>query len=47
MHGYFVKCFIFFKAHHLPKEHEAFQYRAKSLRLNYPDTSAVSHWFSF
>jgi hypothetical protein len=25
MHGYFVKHFIFFKAHSLPKEQEVFQ----------------------
>jgi hypothetical protein len=47
MQGYFVKHFIFFKAHPLPKEHEVFQYRAKSPGLNHPSISAVSHWFSF
>jgi hypothetical protein len=26
MQGYFVKHFVFFKAHPLPKEHEVFQY---------------------
>jgi hypothetical protein len=45
--GYFVKHFIFFKAHHLPKEQEVFQYRTKSPGLNHPGISAVSHWFSF
>jgi hypothetical protein len=45
--GCFVKHFVFFKAHPLPKEHEVFQYRAKSHRLNHPEISAVSHWFSF
>jgi hypothetical protein len=47
MQGYFVKFFIFFKAHPLPKEQEVFQYRAKSSGLNHPGISAVSHWFSF
>jgi hypothetical protein len=32
--GYFIKHFIFFKAHPLPKEQEVFQYRTKSPRLN-------------
>jgi hypothetical protein len=45
MQGYFVKHFVFFKAHPLPKEQEAFQYRAKSPGLNHPDISAVSHCF--
>jgi hypothetical protein len=30
MQDYFVKHFIFFKAHPLPKEQEVFQYRTKS-----------------
>jgi hypothetical protein len=47
MQGYFINHFIFFKAHHLPKEQEVFQYRTKSPRLNHPDISAVSYWFSF
>ena len=47
MQGCFVKHFVFFKAHPLPKEQEAFQYRAKSPGLNHPGISAVSHWFSF
>jgi hypothetical protein len=47
MQDYFVKHFIFFKAHPLPKEQEVFQYRAKSLGLNHPSISGVSHWFSF
>jgi hypothetical protein len=47
MQGYFVKHFIFFKAHPLLKEQEVFQYRAKSPGLNYLGISAVSHWFSF
>jgi hypothetical protein len=47
MQGYFVKHFIFFKAHPLPKEQEVFQYRTKSTRLNHLGISAVSHWFSF
>jgi hypothetical protein len=34
MQGYFVKHFIFFKAHPLPKEQEVFQYRTKSPGLN-------------
>jgi hypothetical protein len=42
MQGCFVKHFIFFKAHPLPKEQEVFQYRIK-----HPGISAVSHWFSF
>jgi hypothetical protein len=45
--GYFVKHFVFFKAHPLPKEQEVFQYRTKSPGLNHPGTSAVSRWFSF
>jgi hypothetical protein len=47
MQGYFVKHFMFFKAHPLPKEQEVFQYRTKSPRLNYPGILAVSYWFSF
>jgi hypothetical protein len=47
MQGYFVKHFIFFKAHPLPKEQEVFQYRTKSSGLNHTGISAVSHWFSF
>jgi hypothetical protein len=47
MQGYFVKHFIFFKAHPLPKEQEVFQYRTKSPGLNHPGISAVSHLFSF
>jgi hypothetical protein len=47
MQGYFVKHFVFFKAHPLPKEQEVFQYRTKSPGLNHPGISAVSHWFSF
>jgi hypothetical protein len=47
MHGCFVKHFVFFKVHPLPKEQEVFQYRTKSPRLNHPGISAVSHWFSF
>jgi hypothetical protein len=47
MQGCFVKHFVFFKAHRLPKEQEVFQYRTKSLGLNHPGISAVSHWFSF
>jgi hypothetical protein len=47
MQGYFVKYFIFFKAHPLPKEQEVFQYRTKSHGLNHPGISTVSHWFSF
>jgi hypothetical protein len=31
MLGYFVKLFIFFKVHPLPKEHEVFQYRQNPL----------------
>jgi hypothetical protein len=31
MQGYFVKHFIFFKAHPLQKEKEVFQYRTKTL----------------
>jgi hypothetical protein len=45
--GYFVKHFVFFKAHPLPKEQEVFQYRTKSPGLNHPGISAVSHWFHF
>jgi hypothetical protein len=47
MQGYFVKKFIFFKAHPLPKEHEVFQYRTKSPGLNHPSISAVSTGFHF
>jgi hypothetical protein len=47
MQGYFVKYFVFFKAHPLPKEQEVFQYRAKSPGLNHLGTLAVFHWFSF
>jgi hypothetical protein len=47
MQWFFVKHFIFFKAHPLPKEHEVFQYRTKSPGLNNLGFSAVSHWFSF
>jgi hypothetical protein len=47
MQGYFVKHFIIFKAHPLPKEQEVFQYRTKSPGLNHPGISVVSHWFSF
>jgi hypothetical protein len=47
MQGCFVKHFVFFKVHPLPKEHEVFQYRTKSAGLNHPGISAVSHWFSF
>jgi hypothetical protein len=48
MQGCFVKHFVFFKAHPLPKEEEVFfQYRTKSPGLNHPGISAVSHWFSF
>jgi hypothetical protein len=47
MQGCFVKHFVFFKAHPLPKEQEVFQYRTKSPGLNHPGISAVSHWFSF
>jgi hypothetical protein len=47
MQGYFVKHFIFFKAHPLSKEQEVFQYRTKYPGQNHPGISAVSHWFSF
>jgi hypothetical protein len=47
MQGYFVKHFIFFKAHPFPKQQEVFQYRTKSPGLNHSGISAVSHWFSF
>jgi hypothetical protein len=49
MKGCFVKQFVFFKAHPLPKEQEVFFFniRTKSPRLNHPGISAVSHWFSF
>jgi hypothetical protein len=47
MQGYFVKHFIFCKAHPLPKESKVFQYRTKSPGLNHPGISVVSHWFSF
>jgi hypothetical protein len=47
MQGCFVKHYVFCKAHPLPKEQEVFQYRTKSLGLNHPGISAVSHWFSF
>jgi hypothetical protein len=45
MQVYFVKQFIFFKAHPLPKEREVFQYRTKSPGLNHLGISVVSHWF--
>jgi hypothetical protein len=35
MKGYFVKHFIFLKAHPLPEEHEVSQYRTKSPGLNH------------
>jgi hypothetical protein len=41
MQGCFVKHFLFFKAHPLPKEQEVFQYRTKSPVLNHPGISAV------
>jgi hypothetical protein len=47
MQGYFVKHFIIFKAHPLPKEKEVFQSRTKSPGLNHPGISVVSHRFSF
>jgi hypothetical protein len=47
MQGYFVKHFIFFKAHPLPKEQKVFQYRTKSPGLNHPGITTVSHWFLF
>jgi hypothetical protein len=47
MQGCFIKHFVFFKAHPLPKEQEVFQYRTKSPGLNHPGISAVSHLFSF
>jgi hypothetical protein len=47
MQGYFAKHFIFFKAHHLPKEQKVFQYRTKSPRLNHPGILVVSHQFSY
>jgi hypothetical protein len=43
MQGCFVKHFVFFKAHPLPKEQEVFQYRIKSSGLNHPCISTVSH----
>jgi hypothetical protein len=43
MQGCFVKHFVFFKAHPLPKEEEVFQYRTKTLGLNHPGISIVSH----
>jgi hypothetical protein len=47
MQGYFVKHFIFSKAHPLPKEQEVFQYRTKSPGLNHLGISAVSTGFHF
>jgi hypothetical protein len=47
MQSYFVKHFVFCKAHPLPKEQEVFQYRTKSPGLNHPGILAISHWFSF
>jgi hypothetical protein len=47
MQGYFVKHFIVFKVHPLPKVHEVFQYKTKSLGLNHPGILVVSHRFSF
>jgi hypothetical protein len=47
MEGYFVKHYIFLKAHPLPKEQEVFQYRTKSPGLNHLCISVVSHLFSF
>jgi hypothetical protein len=47
MQGCFEKHFVFCKAQPLQKEQEVFQYRTKSLGLNHPGISAVSHWFSF
>jgi hypothetical protein len=42
MQGYFVKHFIIFKAHPLPKEQEVFQNRTKSPGLNHPGISVDS-----
>jgi hypothetical protein len=47
MQGYFVKHFIFFKAHPLPKDQEVFQYRTKSPGLNHPGISAIPTGFHF
>jgi hypothetical protein len=47
MQGYFVKHFVFFKAHPLPKEQEVFQYRTRSPGLNHPGISAVPTGFHF
>jgi hypothetical protein len=47
MQGCFVKHFVFFKAHPLPKEQEVFHYRTKSPRLNNPGTLAVPTGFHF
>jgi hypothetical protein len=47
MQGCFVKHFVFFKAHPLPKEQEVFQYRTKSPGLNHPGISAVPIGFHF
>jgi hypothetical protein len=50
MQGYFVKHFIFFKAHPLSKEQEVFQYRTKPSRYlrSFPlvSFSKNSYWNS-
>jgi hypothetical protein len=43
MQDYFVKHFIFYKAHHLPKEHEVLQYRTNPPGLDHLGISIVSH----
>jgi hypothetical protein len=47
MQGCFVKHFVFFKVHPLPKEQEVFQSRTKSPGPTRLGISAVSQWFSF
>jgi hypothetical protein len=47
MQGCFVKHFIIFKAHPLPKEQEVFQNRTKSLGLNHAGILVVSTGFHF
>jgi hypothetical protein len=47
MQSYFVKYFIIFKTHPLPREQEVFQNRTKSPRLNHPEILVVSTGFHF
>jgi hypothetical protein len=47
MQFYFIKYFIIFKVHPLPREQEVFENTTKSSGLNHPGTLIVSHQFYF